>query len=90
MGNKEISARRELTTEEASTISGLSRNQITKLLREGKVEGRNFGQRYWVVYSDSLEAYLASPRRTGPKGSRKENAGGTAIITEVSKEQEKE
>lgn len=73
MENKEMTTRQELTTEEASKTSGLSRNQITNLLRQGKLEGRNFGQRYWIVYADSLDKYLISPRKTGPKGSRKKN-----------------
>ncbi len=68
-----IISRKELTTEEASRISGLSRNQITNLLRQKKLEGKNFGQRYWIVYADSLEKYMASPRKTGPKGPRKKN-----------------
>ena len=62
--------RRELTTTEASQVSGLSLNQITHLLRQGKLEGRRFGQRLWVVYADSLERYLATPHKSGPKGPR--------------------
>lgn len=62
--------REEISTDEAVQRSGLSRNQITNLLRQGKLEGHNFGGRYWVVYVDSLERYLASPRKTGPKGPR--------------------
>ena len=65
--------REEISTDEAAQRSGLSRNQITNLLRQGKLEGRNFGGRYWVVYADSLAHYLASPRKTGPKGPRMGN-----------------
>jgi Helix-turn-helix domain len=71
MENANVNARRELSTQEASQISGLSRNQITNLLRQGKIEGRNFGQRLWIVYADSLEQYLATPHKSGPKGPRK-------------------
>lgn len=60
--------RQEISTEEASQRSGLSRNHITHLLRQGKLEGKNYGQRVWGVYVDSLEKYLASPRKSGPKG----------------------
>ncbi len=63
--------RRELSTIEASQLSGLSLNQITHLLRQGKLEGRRFGQRLWIVYADSLEHYLATPHKSGPKGPRK-------------------
>jgi hypothetical protein len=73
MENANVNARRELSTQEASQISGLSRNQITNLLRQGKIEGRNFGQRLWVVYADSLEQYLATPHKSGPKGPRKKS-----------------
>ena len=73
MENANVNARRELSTQEASQISGLSRNQITNLLRQGKIEGRNFGQRLWIVYADSLEQYLATPHKSGPKGPRQKS-----------------
>ncbi len=62
--------REQLSTDEAVQRSGLSRSQITNLLRQGKLEGQNFGGRYWIVYADSLERYLTSPRKSGPKGPR--------------------
>ena len=68
---KTESTRRELTTQEASQISGLSLNHLAYLLRQGKLEGRRFGQRMWVIYADSLERYLATPHKSGPKGPRK-------------------
>ena len=70
--------REELSTDEAVQRSGLSRNQITNLLRQGKLEGHNFGGRYWIVYADSLERYLASPRKSGPKGPRTASAKRTS------------
>lgn len=63
--------RQEISTDEASQISGFSRNHITHLLRQGKLEGKNYGQRVWGVYRDSLEKYMASPHKSGPKGPRK-------------------
>jgi excisionase family DNA binding protein len=63
--------RREITTQEASQISGLSLNHLAYLLRQGKLEGRRFGQRMWVIYADSLEQYLSTPHKSGPKGPRK-------------------
>ncbi len=57
--------RREISTQEASQTSGLSVNHIAYLLRQGKLEGRRFGDRTWMVYADSLEDYLAKPRKPG-------------------------
>jgi hypothetical protein len=70
METEKLVSRRELSTAEASRLSGLSLNQITHLLRQGKLEGRRFGQRIWIVYADSLEHYLATPHKSGPKGPR--------------------
>jgi hypothetical protein len=68
---KHVTGRKELSTTEASQISGLSRNHITLLLRQGKLEGRNFDHRLWTVFADSLERYIATPHKSGPKGPRK-------------------
>ncbi len=68
---KTDTTRRELSTQEASQISGLSLNHLAYLLRQGKLEGRRFGRRMWVIYADSLEHYLATPHKSGPKGPRK-------------------
>ena len=79
--------REKLSTDEAVQRSGLSRSQITNLLRQGKLEGQNFGGRYWIVYADSLERYLASPRKSGPKGPRTAstttNAGSDTSLAET-------
>ena len=71
MDAEKLETRRELSTSEASQRSGLSLNHITHLLRQGQLEGRRFGNRMWVVYADSLEHYLATPHKSGPKGPRK-------------------
>ena len=73
MQEKQVSVRRELSTAEASQLSGLSRNHITLLLRQGKLEGHNFGHRLWTVYADSLEHYMSTPHKSGPKGPRKKS-----------------
>jgi len=70
MADEIANVRREITTDEASQKSGLSRTHLTHLLRQGKIEGRNFGRRLWIVYADSLERYLATPHKSGPKGPR--------------------
>ena len=59
-----------LSTAEAHTVSGLGREYIQRLLRHGRVEGVKLGHD-WLVYEDSLHAFLASPRKPGPKGPRK-------------------
>ncbi|HYT36322.1 MAG TPA: helix-turn-helix domain-containing protein [Ktedonobacteraceae bacterium] len=62
--------REHLTTPEAAERSGLTRTYLALLLRRGRVEGFRHG-RDWFVYTDSLEAFLASPRKSGPRGPRK-------------------
>ena len=55
-----------LTTPQAAKRASLSRLHIARLLRDKKLEGFQMG-REWFVYVDSLERYLANPRKTGPK-----------------------
>ncbi|HLJ35009.1 MAG TPA: helix-turn-helix domain-containing protein [Ktedonobacteraceae bacterium] len=62
-----LQPRQEITTQEASERSGLSLNHLAYLLRQGKLEGRRFGDRIWMIYADSLENYLATPRKPGRK-----------------------
>lgn len=59
-----------ITTPEAASRSGLTKTYLALLLRTGKLEGVQVG-RDWIVYTDSLEAFLAQPRKPGPKGPRK-------------------
>jgi excisionase family DNA binding protein len=61
--------RSALTTIEASKKSGLSHNYIWQLLQSGRLEGEKKG-RDWLVYEDSLQAFLAQPRLPGRKGPR--------------------
>ena len=64
---KHIDMSREcLPTPQAAKRANLSRLHIARLLRDKKLEGFQLG-REWFVYVDSLERYLASPRKTGPK-----------------------
>ena len=63
-------SRDHLTTPEAAARSGLTRTYLALLLRRGTLEGFRRG-RDWFVYTDSLEAFLASPRKSGPRGPRK-------------------
>jgi len=59
-----------LSTTEAVELSGLSREHIQRLLRQKLLEGMKLGHD-WLLFEDSLEAFLAQPRKTGPKGPHK-------------------
>jgi excisionase family DNA binding protein len=61
-----------LSTAEASAIAHLGREYIQRLLRQGRLEGVKLGHD-WLVYEDSLQRFLAQPRKTGPKGPRKQS-----------------
>ncbi len=68
---KDIDTSRDyITTAEAARRSGLSTVYLTQLLRKGKLEGVQV-VREWLIYTDSLEKFLATPRKSGPKGPRK-------------------
>lgn len=68
---EDIDATREyLTTPEAAARSGLTRVYLALLLRSGRLEGFRRG-RDWFIYAGSLEAFLAAPRKPGPRGPRK-------------------
>lgn len=64
------STRKYLTTPEAAEHSGFTKVYLALLLRRGTLEGFRRG-RDWFVYADSLEAFLAAPRKPGPRGPRK-------------------
>jgi excisionase family DNA binding protein len=55
-----------LSTTEAHQRSGLSRDHISLMIRRGQIEAMKIGN-YWFIYEDSLDRYLASPRKPGPK-----------------------
>jgi len=79
--------REYITTVEAEQISGLSRNYLALLLRRGVLEGFR-PSRDWFIYTDSLEKFLKTPRKSGPKGPRKkpEQIHPNAISTSIDKE----
>ncbi len=68
---KDIDTSREyITTSQAARRSGLSSVYLTQLLRRGTLEGFQLA-REWLIYTDSLDQFLAKPRKSGPKGPRK-------------------
>jgi excisionase family DNA binding protein len=68
---KDIDTSRDyITTPEAAKRSGLSKVYLANLLRQGKLEGFRLS-REWFIYTDSLEKFLATPRKSGPKGPMK-------------------
>jgi excisionase family DNA binding protein len=62
--------REYITTPQASELANLSANYIATLLRKKKLEGFQLG-RDWFVYTDSLNQFLQTTRKPGPKGPRK-------------------
>lgn len=72
------SGREYITTPEAADRAGLTKNYIALLARTGKLDGFRVGQaREWFIYVDSLEDFLKTNRKPGPKGSRKNSATET-------------
>ena len=64
--------RKFITTPEAAERAGLSKNYIALLARTGKLEGFRIGQaREWFIYTDSLDTFLKTNRKPGPKGARR-------------------
>jgi hypothetical protein len=71
MAKRNIDLNRDhIRTSEAIELSHLSPSYLTQLLRGNVIEGFQLG-REWFIYTDSLEAFLKTPRKSGPKGPRK-------------------
>jgi hypothetical protein len=70
-----------LSTSEAVQASGLSREHIQRLARQKRIEGIKPAHD-WFVFEDSLQAFLAQPRKTGPKPkASREQSKGDALST---------
>ncbi len=59
-----------IRTSEAAKRADLSMPYLTQLLRLHTLDGFQLG-REWFIYTDSLDRFLATPRKSGPKGPRK-------------------
>ena len=58
-----------IPTATACQRTGLSRGYIQRLAKAGRIEGVKLGHD-WLLYEDSLAAFLAHPRERGrPRGS---------------------
>ena len=75
-----------LPTSEARKITGFSRQHIQRLLRDGSIEGIKVGHD-WLIYEDSLFAFVAQPRKPGPKGPRKKSTQGVHETSAMNDEQ---
>jgi excisionase family DNA binding protein len=65
--------RSSITTPQAEARTGYSKTYLTRLLRNGTLEGFRLG-RDWLIFTDSLERFLAVPHKPGPKGPRNKRA----------------
>ena len=61
--------------------SGLSKTYLAQLLRNGSLEGFQLSG-VWFIYADSLEKFLKTPRKSGPKGPMKKRRRRTSIEPE--------
>ena len=70
-----------ITTPQAEERTGYSKTYLTRLLRNGTLEGFRLG-RDWLIFTDSLERFLALPHKPGPKGPRKKSAENHSSVVE--------
>ena len=56
----------EMPAREAAQILGKSLQTVLRWIESGKLEGRQFGNRLWVVSSDSVERLRASLAKPSP------------------------
>ena len=84
--SKYLLGREYITTPQAAERSGLSKVYIAHLLKKGTLEGFQIG-RDWCVYTESLQKFLDTPRKSGPKGPRKKNEGKEVSTTDNTSEE---
>ena len=61
-----------ISLQKAVKLSGLTRQHLALLIREGKLWGTKLGGRDWYTTEKVVREYLARDRRPGPKS--KDNA----------------
>ena len=58
--------REEISTVAAAEKYSLTSSYVARLARTRVIRARKFG-RDWIIDEEAIRAYLAQPRRTGPK-----------------------
>jgi excisionase family DNA binding protein len=71
-----------LTAAEASKLSGFTRAHINYLISTEQLDAVKVGS-MWLVYEDSLRAYMASPRKPGPKPRRPAGTSTESSVPEA-------
>jgi excisionase family DNA binding protein len=61
----------ELTTKEAAQRANLSPWRIVQLVNLGTIKAHRFGHA-WMIDEGSLEEYIRTPHKPGPKGPKKQ------------------
>jgi excisionase family DNA binding protein len=68
-----------LTAVEAAALLGVTRRQVIKLIKQGKLRAEWFGNA-WMVERASVEEYAATARQVGyPKGRPRGKEGKTLL-----------
>jgi excisionase family DNA binding protein len=76
-----------IPTAAACQRTGFSRGYIQRLVKGGRIEGVKLGHD-WLIYEDSLAAFLAHPRERGrPKG--QQQTSPETSVTRNAPDQEK-
>ena len=88
MANNIDTNREYISISQASERSGLSNVYLAQLLRKGTLEGVQI-VRDWIIYTDSLEKFLATPRKSGPKGPRKKTSSNGHSVSVTAGDNEK-
>ena len=70
-----------ITTPQAAERTGYSKTYLTRLLRNDILKGFRLG-RDWLIFTDSLDQFLAVPHKPGPKGPRKKKAENHSSVVE--------
>lgn len=64
---KKLRAEELIPLRKAAEISGLTRQQLAFLIRQGKLWGDKMGGRDWYTTKEAVREYMARDRRPGPK-----------------------
>jgi excisionase family DNA binding protein len=58
---------KELPIAEAVKLSGYSKPYLARLAKRGDIQARMLGP-IWLIDRASLQAYMTTPHKSGPKG----------------------